>query len=540
MSKNPSEPRGSRGLGKGDIEMSRFKRYFLKNGMMIANFLSNFIAVAFVQILLAKTELPFPAIERVVEYPFLYMVDLLFTPLAFLFVGAMTLMYERPIRRYLASVVVQASAEEDLKTEASRRLLNEPFVLIALDFSMWLLSAILYSVIHWVIGSGSYAIQRSLYTSVSTGIITVTVAFFALENVLQKRLAPHFFPEGGLSNVPKTLRIRISTRLVALLFACNLIPLFSVLSIFQRVTNSPYRAANVIMYLRSAIFTNVFVFMGVGICLTVLVSRNLTLPFNEILVTLRRVRNGLFDKKVRVTSNDEIGYTGDVVNEMTKGLQEREMIRDTFGKYVAKEVRDEVLSGRIPLDGEKKDVTVLFADLRNFTPLTESSDPKLVIRVINEYFKEMSQAIHDQGGLVLQFIGDEIYAVFGAPVSLPDHPSRAFRAGLEMGLRLKGLNKKFLAKGLPTLKHGIGIHTGEALAANIGSPDRLSYLLIGDTVNLASRLQSLTKELGTEMIVSGATHARLNEKERNNIRFREKAVTRIKGKTFPVEIFALA
>jgi adenylate cyclase len=152
----------------------------------------------------------------------------------------------------------------------------------------------------------------------------------------------------------------------------------------------------------------------------------------------------------------------------------------------------------------------------------------LVVQVINEYFKEMSEAIHDHGGLVLQFIGDEIYAVFGAPVSLPDHPSRAFRAGLEMDLRLNELNKKFLAKGLPTLKHGIG------------SPDRLSYLLVGDTVNLASRLQSLTKKLGTEMIVSGATHARLNEKERNNIRFREKAVTRIKGKTFPVEIFALA
>jgi adenylate cyclase len=520
--------------------MSRFELFFLKNGMMIANFLSNFIAVGFVQIFFAKTELPVPLIERVVEYPFFYVVDLLFTPLAFLFVAAMTLMYERPIRRYLASVVVQPSVEEDLKMEARRRLLNEPFVLIALDFSMWLLSAILYAVIHWVIGSGSYAIQRALYTSVSTGIITVTVAFFALENVLQKRLAPHFFPQGGLSYIPKTLRIRIRTRLVALLFACNLVPLFSILSIFQRVTNSPQDTADVISYLRSAIFTNVFVFMGVGIFLTVLVSRNLTLPFNEILVTLRRVRNGLFDKKVRVTSNDEIGYTGDVVNEMTKGLQEREMIRDTFGKYVAKEVRDEVLSGRIPLDGEKKDVTVVFADLRNFTPLTESSDPKLVVQVINEYFKEMSDAIHDQGGLVLQFIGDEIYAVFGAPVSLPDHASRAFRAGLEMGLRLNELNKKFLAKGFPTLKHGIGIHTGEALAANIGSPDRLSYLLIGDTVNLASRLQSLTKELGSEMIISGATHARLNEKELNNIRFREKAVTRIKGKTFPVEIFALA
>jgi len=105
--------------------------------------------------------------------------------------------------------------------------------------------------------------------------------------------------------------------------------------------------------------------------------------------------------------------------------------------------------------------------------------------------------------------------------------------------RLNELNKKFLAKGLPTLRHGIGIHAREARAANIGSPNRLSYLLVGDTVNLASRLQSLTKELGTEMIISAATHARLSETELNTIRFREPTLTKVKGKTLPVEIFAL-
>jgi adenylate cyclase len=98
---------------------------------------------------------------------------------------------------------------------------------------------------------------------------------------------------------------------------------------------------------------------------------------------------------------------------------------------------------------------------------------------------------------------------------------------------------KFLAKGLPTLRHGIGIHAREARAANIGSPNRLYYLLVGDTVNLASRLQSLTKELGTEMIISAATHARLSETERNAIRFREAALASVKGKTLPVEILAL-
>ena len=254
---------------------------------------------------------------------------------------------------------------------------------------------------------------------------------------------------------------------------------------------------------------------------------------------MRGVRNGDFEKKVRVTSNDEIGYTGDVINEMTVGLQEREMIKDTFGKYVAKEVRDEILSGKIPLDGEKKDVTILFSDLRNFTSMTERNDPKLVVKLMNLYFKEMADVIQEQAGLVLQFIGDEIYAVFGAPVFLSDHPVKAFRAGLEMNHRLKKLNTDLREKGWPILQHGIGIHSGEALAANIGSPDRLSYLLVGDTVNLASRLQSLTKEFGTEMIISEATRARLTEAELVGTELRQLPSTQVKGKSYPVGIFAV-
>jgi adenylate cyclase len=171
--------------------------------------------------------------------------------------------------------------------------------------------------------------------------------------------------------------------------------------------------------------------------------------------------------------------------------------------------------------------------------MTESNDPKLVVKIMNSYFKEMAGAIEDQGGLVLQYIGDEIYAVFGAPVFRPDHPVRAFRAGLEMSRRLIELNKEFRDKGWPDLRHVIGIHTGEALAANIGSPDRLSYLLVGDTVNLASRLQSLNKELNTEMILSAVTRACLPDSELKAAGIRQRSPVRVKGKSRPVEIFTI-
>jgi len=210
-------------------------------------------------------------------------------------------------------------------------------------------------------------------------------------------------------------------------------------------------------------------------------------------------------------------------------------VKDTFGRYVSREVRDEILSGRIPLDGEIKEVTVLFADLRDFTPMVESTPPKEVVKIINSYFREMADAIREQKGLVLQYIGDEIEAVFGAPVPVPDHRRLAVRAAISMRRRLKIVNRRLAQQGYAPLRHGIGIHTGEVLAGNIGGGDRVSYSLVGDTVNLASRLQGLNKQFGTEIIISARTLAGMDK----DIPVKQLQPTPIKGKTKKVDIFAV-
>jgi len=278
------------------------------------------------------------------------------------------------------------------------------------------------------------------------------------------------------------------------------------------------------------------VFIVTGIWLTILVTGNLTRSLGRIIHVLREVQRGKFDSKVRVTSNDEIGYTGDVINQMTEGLRERDLIKEMFGRYVAPEIRDEILSGRIPLDGEAREVTVLFSDLRDFTSLTETLPPRDVVRIVNLYFKEMEEAIQRHHGLVLQFIGDEIEAVFGAPVARRDHPTLAIRAALDMARRLRDLNGEIEKNGWGPLRHGIGIHTGEVVAANIGSPNRLSYALVGDTVNLASRLEGLNKAFGTEIIASGTTCAGLD----GPFSLTKLPETQIKGIARQIDIYSIA
>ena len=511
--------------------MTRFKLIRTRNALLFSNLISNIIGVSVVTFLTSDSSSQISEeIFRLVRVPYA-----IFMFLAFSVPFALTIYYERPIRRYLGKIYAGEAVPEALALKARRKLLNEPFFLIALDLAVWFSAATFFPLMFRVLDAGTDVIWQAFSANIYTGLITTTVAFFVFEFVLQRRVIPVFFPEGGLHKMTGTIRIHIRTRMIALLFACNLIPLISILLELYHPPESHADPALLLRDLQSGLVSQVLVFMAVGIWLSFLVSSNLTRPLQQILQVLRRVRKGDFEGKVIVTSNDEIGYTGDAINEMTEGLKERDFIKDTFGKYVTREIRDEILSGTISLDGELKNVTMLFADLRNFTPMVEGSEPKTVVQTINSYFKEMEEAIRAHSGLVVQYIGDEIEAVFGAPLFREDHPELAVQAALEMSRRLHDVNRTLEERGQPPLSHGIGIHTGKVLAASIGSPNRLSYALVGDTVNTASRLQNLNKEFGTEIIISEATRKVLKGK----YALKALPAARLKGKKDPMEIFSL-
>lgn len=196
--------------------------------------------------------------------------------------------------------------------------------------------------------------------------------------------------------------------------------------------------------------------------------------------------------------------TGWMVDRQRRQQRERDFLNETFGRYVSRQVRDEILAGRVSLKGELKAVTVLFADLRDFTRLVDTLPPRDVVTIINTYFEAMSAAIAAHHGLVIQFIGDEIEAVFGAPIGLDHHQQHAVDAALQMRDQLSAVNLDLARQGYPPLRHGIGLHAGNVVAANIGSAQRLSYALVGDTVNIASRIQGLAKDTETDILLSEA------------------------------------
>ena len=267
------------------------------------------------------------------------------------------------------------------------------------------------------------------------------------------------------------------------------------------------------------------------------IARSVSRPVLELAGGAREIAAGNYNHRVQLKQEDEIGALAISFNQMSAGLAERDRVRDLLGKVVSPAIATELLRKKVRLGGEQREVTVLFSDLRNFTSMSEALAPEEIVGILNHYFTRMAAIVEKHGGVVDKYVGDGLMALFGAPVAYPDDADRALHATLEMTRALDDLNQQWQRRGLPTIDVGIGINTGVVVAGNMGSEKRLNYTVIGDGVNLASRLEALTKtpEYGARIIVSSATLAKAKEKYRTR-RLGEVAV---KGKQIPTEIFAL-
>jgi sigma-B regulation protein RsbU (phosphoserine phosphatase) len=316
--------------------------FHLKNQMLIGNALANIIGVNITEIISHRSISP-PPPQAMALFG---RVDSIFLPLSFALVFIITVFYELPIRRFLNRCHQEGGAYPGVDPSARQRLLNEPFFLIAVDFLIWIIAAVVYTASIYRTPFGPSLALGVFSRALFVGMITTTIAFFVMEWRLQKGLVPVLFPEGGLYATRGTLRIRIGTRLAALIAAANLIPFLAFLMIVQKSFRSNFPPDQMLDQLRTTINANSLLFIALGVFLTILVSSNLTRPFGDIIKVLQNVRNGRLDRRVAVRSNDEIGYMGDVINEMTEGLREREEIRQSL--ELAREVQQNLLPKSVP------------------------------------------------------------------------------------------------------------------------------------------------------------------------------------------------
>jgi len=271
-----------------------------------------------------------------------------------------------------------------------------------------------------------------------------------------------------------------------------------------------------------------------GIPLSLILSTYFSGPIRKLRQGTKALGTGRLDYRVRIERNDELGDLALAFNRMAEDLELKERIKDSFGRYVAPEIVEKILANPDNkwMKGLKVEVTVLFVDIRGFTALSEKKDPEGIVDLLNAYFSQVTEAVIKHGGHINKFLGDEALAVFGAPVSNTMHAQSAVRCALEIQTRISRLNGEGKL-GEDGIKVGIGVNTGEMVAGNLGSPRRMEYTVIGDNVNVASRITSIAKE--GEILVSGSTYDMAVDG--GEFRFEEMGRVTVRGRSEGIRIY---
>ncbi len=249
-------------------------------------------------------------------------------------------------------------------------------------------------------------------------------------------------------------------------------------------------------------FLILIIVLTLSILILYFFAKTLTVPVRRLVEGTKEIENGNFELDLEKTTRDEIGLLTESFVDMGRGLAEREKMKEAFGRFVNKEIAEMVLKDEIKLGGEKKEAVIFFSDIRSFTSMSEKLEPEEVVEFLNEYMTEMVDCIYKTHGVVDKFIGDAIMATWGTPISRGNDTENAINSALYMRKRLIEFNSERGTKRRPVIRHGCGINTGPVLAGQIGSHDRMEYTVIGDAVNLASRIEFLNKPFGTDILIS--------------------------------------
>jgi len=405
---------------------------------------------------------------------------------------------------------------DDVSAVVRRRAIGMPAVVAVGSIAPWVLSVVVFptlTLLHF--GRWSFDLMsQQVLSPLVNGFLAATASYLVIDWIFRTMVIPHVFPRGHVAEVPGALTLGLRSRLLIFLAAVAFLPLFTMLGL-ARTAQVRYQdgidiAAVVEGLARGS--TQIFVVYAIlGVVLTLILARTFTVPLAGVVGALRRVHDGDLTVKVAVESSDELGRLQEGVNEMVGGLREKDRIMAAFGRVVEPAVRDRLLAGDIRLGGEARRATVMFCDLRGFTSLAEQASPHEVVGTLNEFFTVMTTWVRECGGFVDKFIGDALLVVFGlfGESSDDEEDARGAAAAVRCALgardRLEELNRQRAADGKAELSFSIALHTGEVVAGTIGALDRHEYTVIGDTVNIAARLQQVGKDRGDDIVVTTAT-----------------------------------
>jgi len=262
------------------------------------------------------------------------------------------------------------------------------------------------------------------------------------------------------------------------------------------------------------------------------IARKITNPVTILAEGAGKIEQGQYDLHIKVDQKDELGLLAQRFNAMAKGLAERAKVRSLLGKVVSPAIAEQLINKGVELGGEDRQATILFCDIRNFTRLCEAHTAKQVITLLNKLLTRLSGVIDQHHGVIDKYIGDAVMALFGVPIIDEKQAENAVYAALAMQHELNIINQELAERHLPEIGLGIGVNSASIVAGNMGSETRLNYTVIGDGVNLSSRLEGLTKYYGVEVLVSQATKELCPE-----IFFQEIDTVRVKGKMQGLMVF---
>lgn len=401
------------------------------------------------------------------------------------------------------------------------------------SLTMWLIAAVTFGLL--LSGSGRAFVGIFMVG----GFFTSIAVYFAVE-LIWRNVIPVYYPDGGVRGV-NVFRVPILQRLLAIFFLVSVYPLGMVVLLSLDRARKIILSDDPAFYMRNMLISEIFIFFVtalVTLILALLVTRSIVDPLADLQEAMQRVKANDLDVSIPTKSNDEFGYVTEHFNDMAAGLRRGELLRNLLNVYVSPEVARQAVEHGTQLGGQLVECTVLFSDLRSFTSLSETLPPDDLIALLNRYMEAMVSVIVSRGGVVNKFGGDSLLAVFGTPLNpSEEHASSAVRAAFGMRDALVEFNRRQKDVKGPQLQCGIAVATGKVVAGNVGGRERIEYTVIGDTVNLAARLQAMSKELRSDIILNAEAYTRA--KAEMNLEAQGVPNVHVRGKVESVTIYVV-